>query len=337
MRILIIGGTRFMGPVVVQRLVEQGHEVAIFHRGETNTELPGSMTEIHGDRENLKDHAETLRALTPDAVIDMIALTQQQAADLVSVFAEHTGRIVMLSSCDVYRNYGLLRRTEEGRPSAPPLRENSDLRRELYPYRNIVKDSTDTMYHYDKILVEQEISEQDRVPWVILRLPMVYGPGDRQHRLYSYVKRMADDRPAILIDRAQTGWRSVRGYRDNCAAAVVLAALNEKAQGVYNTGEEICFTEREWISLVARRMGWGGRVVPAPNGALPTYLRDPYDWSNHLEVDSSRIREELGYREPVVLDDWLRTTIRWELENPPDSALDEFDYAAEDEVLSAAL
>ncbi len=50
MRVLIIGGTNFMGPLVVQSLHSQGHAVAVFHRGKTTTTLPEGVQEILGDR-----------------------------------------------------------------------------------------------------------------------------------------------------------------------------------------------------------------------------------------------------------------------------------------------
>ena len=50
MRILLIGGTRFLGPFVVRRLVAAGHEVAVFHRGRTHAALPGAVEHISGDR-----------------------------------------------------------------------------------------------------------------------------------------------------------------------------------------------------------------------------------------------------------------------------------------------
>ncbi|MGD9140210.1 MAG: NAD-dependent dehydratase, partial [bacterium] len=53
MRVLIIGGTRFMGPRVVARLACEGHEVTVFHRGKTTAELPQGVQEVVGDRNRL--------------------------------------------------------------------------------------------------------------------------------------------------------------------------------------------------------------------------------------------------------------------------------------------
>ncbi len=63
------------------------------------------------------------------------------------------------------------------------LNEDSPLRGQLYPLRSHASGPEDMLYHYDKILVECELLENTIMPATILRLPMVYGPGDPQHRI----------------------------------------------------------------------------------------------------------------------------------------------------------
>ena len=108
----------------------------------------------------------------------------------------------MVSSIDVYRNYDVLRGKEDGPPDAAPLREDSPLRSRLYPYR----DPEDADPHalnnvYDKILAERAYLSDPTLPGTVLRLPFVYGPGDYQHRLHTYLKRMDDKRPVILFSQ----------------------------------------------------------------------------------------------------------------------------------------
>jgi nucleoside-diphosphate-sugar epimerase len=69
-------------------------------------------------------------------------------------------------------------------------------------------------------------------------------------------------------------------------------------------------------------------VLAVPERSLPEELRRPFDFRQQFVVDSSRIRRELGYREPIDEDDALRRTIEWELSELP--APSEADYAAED-------
>ncbi|MCH8949376.1 MAG: NAD-dependent epimerase/dehydratase family protein, partial [Chloroflexi bacterium] len=75
MRVLVIGGTRFIGPRVVHRLCDMGHDVAVFHRGVTEADLPPRVQHLHGDRRELAAHAAAFRTFAPDVVLDMTAFT----------------------------------------------------------------------------------------------------------------------------------------------------------------------------------------------------------------------------------------------------------------------
>src|SRR5437667_12113110 len=103
MRILIIGGTNFMGPLVVHSLSEQGHEVTVFHRGQTRTDLPPGVKEIFGDRRSLSEKAVELQRFAPEVVLDMIPFTEQDALEVIRIFTGIAHRLVAISSQDVYR------------------------------------------------------------------------------------------------------------------------------------------------------------------------------------------------------------------------------------------
>lgn len=72
MRVLVLGGTRFIGPPIVRRLVRLGHEVAVFYRGQTETSLPQSVMSFHGNREQLGDYLTDFRAYEPEGVLDTL-------------------------------------------------------------------------------------------------------------------------------------------------------------------------------------------------------------------------------------------------------------------------
>ena len=235
MRILVIGGTRFMGPLVVRSLSEQGHEVTVFHRGETRTDLPRGVREILGDRRPLTKSAVELQRLAPEVVLDMIPAIEQDALEVMSIFSGVARRVVAISSQDVYRAFGRVNGKESGPVDSMPITEESALRQNLYPYRGeTVRDQDDPKKwqdDYDKILVERVVMGDTSLPGTILRLPMVYGPGDYQHRLFSYLKRMDDNRPAILMDEAEAQWRWTHGYVENVADAIAMAVTNDRAAG----------------------------------------------------------------------------------------------------------
>jgi nucleoside-diphosphate-sugar epimerase len=327
MKVLIIGGTGLTGPHIVRRLVELGHRVTLFHRGKTTAELRAPVTELVGDRARLPDFAEELRRMAPDIVLDMCAFTGEHASALMRTFRGAAGRVVVISSIDVYRAYGRLHRTEPGPPDPVPLVEDAPLRATSEPHPD-----------YDKPAVERAVTGDPELPATVLRYPAVYGPGDRQHRLFHYLRRMDDGRSAILLEEAIAGWRWSRGYAENVAAAAALAVVDERAAGrTYNVAEPGDFPEAEWVERIGRAAGWSGRVVAAPDGTLPDHLAwwRKGDHRQHLVVDATRIRRELGYEEVVPLDEALRRTVAWERANPPENVGSEaFDYTAEDAVMA---
>ena len=65
MRVLVLGGTTFIGPVLVRRLVASGHEVAVFHRGRTRAEFPSSVRDLLGDRHRLGESRDEFRSSPP--------------------------------------------------------------------------------------------------------------------------------------------------------------------------------------------------------------------------------------------------------------------------------
>ncbi|MEW5875060.1 MAG: NAD-dependent epimerase/dehydratase family protein [Candidatus Zixiibacteriota bacterium] len=329
MNALILGGTRFIGLATVKRLSELGCDVTVFHRGQTSNPLPSGVREITGERAHLGDFRDQFAKVKPDVVIDMIALTEADGQSLVDVFKGIAGRVVVISSCDVYRSYGRLIGTEPGPPEPMPLTEDSPLREKLFPYRGKIE----RLHDYDKILVERAVMGHSDLPATVLRLPMVYGPRDYQRRIFPYLKRMDDGREFILIGKKISAWRGCRAYVGNVADAIVMTALDPRAaRQIYNVAEPETLTEREWVDVVGLAAGWSGEILPIPDDSLPAHLRDDSDLAHELVVDSSRIRVELGYSERVSRIDAVRTTVEWDRANPPaevDPA--QFDYAAEDE------
>jgi nucleoside-diphosphate-sugar epimerase len=77
MRILLIGGNGFIGRFVAATLKQQGHALAVFHRGTTAT--PAGMDEILGDRNQLNASAQDLWRFAPDVVIDLVISSGPQA------------------------------------------------------------------------------------------------------------------------------------------------------------------------------------------------------------------------------------------------------------------
>ena len=335
MRILLIGGNGFIGRFVAPMLQQQGNSIAVFQRGTNAT--PAGVEQIQGDRSQLSASATELKRYAPEVVIDLVISSGAQAEELMTIFRGIARRVIMLSSMDVYRAIGISQGTESGPLQEVPLTEESELRRNLHPYppetlqhlRKIFPWMTDD---YDKIPAERRVMNDPELAGTVLRLPMVYGPGDPLHRFYPVVKRIADGRRHIIFAQTLAAWRSPRGYVENVAAAIALAATDDRAtRRIYNVGEEPSFSELEWAEKIANEMKWEGKFVVLPVENTPPYLLRPGNTAQHWAVSSALIRKELGYEEPIEMQEAIRRTIRWEQENPPAGVSPaQFDYAAED-------
>jgi len=332
MHVFVLGGTGFVGSAAVRRLVAAGHEVTIFHRGRTEAPLPPPVRVLHGDRTRLLDFRPTLQRLAPDLVLDTHAYTEREAQTVVEAFTGLAQRAVVLSSGDVYRAYERLRGTYPGPPDPGPLAEDAPLRAGRYPYRSLTEPDT-RLYDYDKILVEEAYRAAPSLRATILRLPMVYGPGDPQHRPFPYLLRMDDDRPVILLETGHDHWRTSRGYVENLAATIAAAVGDDRAASrTYNVGEAEALSEAAWVERIARTVGWQGRVIAAPAERLPASLEVGLDWRHDLVLDTTRIRGDLGITEPVPPNEAMAQTVAWERAHPPVPPPN-FDYDAEDAVL----
>jgi nucleoside-diphosphate-sugar epimerase len=337
MRVVVIGGTSFIGPHVVAALHRLGHDIVVYHRGHHEPELPTAVRHIHSPLAGIPvlHFPSELSDPTPDVVLHMFPIGENDARAATAQFDGVARRIVALSSGDVYRAYGRLLGTEPGPVEPVPLSENAPLREVLYPYRNTVGGPADWTFHYEKVLAERAVMSHSTLLGTVLRLPAVYGPGDPYRRLRPYLKRMEDRRPAILLESAQANWRWTHGYVENVAHAIVLAVVDERAAGkIYNVGEAETPTVAERVRRMGELAGWNGAIVPLQPDKLPPHLRAPYEPRQDLVLESGRIREELGFAEVRSTDEGLQQTIEWERAHPPPSGdPGPAEYAAEDEAL----
>lgn len=115
MRLLVLGGTKFLGRQVVQTALDCGHEVAMFNRGRTNPELFPQVRRLVGDRDG---DLNTLRDGEWDGVVDFSGFLPGQIETVAKVLAGRFGHYVFMSSIAVYAHLDQPGLTEDA-----PLRE----------------------------------------------------------------------------------------------------------------------------------------------------------------------------------------------------------------------
>jgi nucleoside-diphosphate-sugar epimerase len=288
MRVLVIGGTGFIGTYTVRQLADHGHVVAVYHRGSTRAVLPDGVHQILHPRSvmPIQKFPAKLFEFGPDVVIHTVAMGAVDTEAAVRAFTGRTGRLVLLSSGDVYRAYGRFTKMEPGPPEEGLLNEDAPLRTKLYLYRAQATSEEALEYWYEKILAERAVRSDPGLPATILRLPKVYGPGSNE------------DLSTIYRYRHRPNWRWTHGYVENVAAAVALAATHPSAAGrVYNIGEASTPTTAE-------------RLIWMPPSTIQPDVNSPFDFAQNIAYDTGRIRNELGYREVVSEEEGVLRTLR---------------------------
>jgi nucleoside-diphosphate-sugar epimerase len=332
MRILIIGGTRFIGLATTKALHEAGHTIAVFNRGKNAEAVPEGIQHIEGDRDKLLDAADALRAFKPDVVWHNIVLDDQHVRDVQEVFTGVAKRFVMTSSMDVYLAFGRLLGKEQVEPITYEADEDSPVRSVLYLYPDIPGAYRNSKY--DKIPAEKLALASTELPATVVRLPMVIGANDGQRRLLPFVLPMKAGRDKIVLDEIHAGWKSTYGYVDNMARALQMTIESDAASGrIYNAADGV-FTWLEIGQMVKDAMGWSGTFVTAKGEKLPEGLR--FDMTpQDLAVRAERIRADLGYEPMIDFEEGLRRTVAWDLEHLPDPVPPQaYDPALQDEALA---
>jgi nucleoside-diphosphate-sugar epimerase len=318
MRLLIIGAGGFIGVPLAQHLTSAGHEVIGLSRTAPKT-LAGLLHHVCADREDPRAVAAAVKSGRIESVVDLLALTEEATRRLLDPLEGHIARYILVSSGDVYRNYGGLLRKEEAQPILDAVGEGAPLRASCYPYRGAKprpdKDPDRWLDDYDKIPIEDNVVARSGIDWTILRLPMVFGPQDRQHRFGWLIRPLAAGAEHIVMPRPWAQWRTSYGYVEDVAASIALAATHEAAsRRVFNLAMPQAPTHEEWIARFAAVFGWRGQIRFDSDPTSPLSMRiKALDLSFPLVLDTQRIRSELGFTEVLDEHTALARTIEHEL------------------------
>jgi nucleoside-diphosphate-sugar epimerase len=345
-RVMVLGGTRFIGAAIVEELHGHGHELLLVHRGEHEPDDLPAVDHLHADRRDLPHLGAAIADFHPEGLVDTSA---NSAADAETALAAAPGdlRLLVLSSMDVYRAYGsVLAKVET---DAVPLEETSPVRAERYPYRDHPRyGREDWARDYDKLDVEEPYLAREAT---VCRLPMVYGERDYQRREEPLLRRVRAGRDRIPVGAG--GWLFTRGYVRDLAVGVRLALESEAAIAeVLNLGEARTWSMGLWARHVLEAAGSKAELVRVPDALLPEDLEllgtvaqhllvgsassahaPAWTGQQHLLVDSSKARDLLGWVETDP-HEALRRSVEWHLANPPEDASD--DFSADDKALDPA-
>jgi nucleoside-diphosphate-sugar epimerase len=318
MTIAIIGGTGFIGRAVAERVIARGMTPIVIARGQHPVDLPTGAVFEPADRMDSAALVAIFRRHAVDAVIDIFALGLLNTRSVFEAMATIGGRYLLLSSVDVYSNYGGLLKKESPPIQLEPARETDPLRSFRYPYRGNTRRpegvAAELFEDYDKILLEEAAFADTRFATTAIRAPMIFGPGDKQHR-FKWAIDAAKAGGLVKLDERVARWPNSYGYVADIAEAMLVAALDPRAAGrIYNVGQPFVRTPIAWILSFAVILNRSIEVetVPAAAQGLQWDRAESSDLRYPLTLDTTRIREELGFTEPTPEREALLATIKSE-------------------------
>ena len=322
MRILVIGGTQFIGRETVVRLARRGHEVTVLHRRDRH-DLGRDIRNVQADRGDLTALARVLREERPDAVFDF-AYDWEKGTPASHVDAAARScppglhRYVFMSSVAAY-GPGLDRR--ESDPLAP--------------------DDSPSPYAQHKASSERALFRmhaESGFPVTTFRPPFVHGPRQPFYREQFFWDRLRDGRPIILPDGgdAPIQWVFVSDLVEACIRAI---EVPEAAGQAFNIAHVERLTQRAFVEALARAAGVTPRFTPIPRTTI-------HEAGGHLFVGNLYFGEFLDLpphtsiveKAPRVLgvtitslDAALRESFAWYMTQPRRQV----DYTFEDRLLAA--
>ena len=257
MRVLILGGTQFLGRHLTEAALEAGHEVTLFNRGRSNPDLFGDRVHtVRGDRDG---GLQPLATLEFDACLDPSGYVPRLVGDSAKLLAERIGHYTFISSISVYPAF------------TPGMTEDSPLATLEDPATEDVDGST---YGGLKVLCEQ--AAEAHLPGQVLnvRSGLLIGPFDPTDRFTYWPVRLAaggefaapvgPDLPVQIIDaRDQARW--------------IIHCMEHGHTGTFNvTGRETTFGDVRWGSAwTAASISCSGRERGRPAGSSRRSRRVP--------------------------------------------------------------
>jgi len=193
MKILIIGGTGFLGRAIVEDALRRGHEITTFNRGKSGADVPG-VESVHGDREVRADLERLVDGRTWDVVVDVFGLVPRVVAESARLFSGKTGMYAYISSVGAHVDF-----------PAKPVDETSPLR-ECSPDAGPEDGNYDVFKAGSEYAVERYFDGEK----LIIEPAVILGPYENAWRLPAWLQRIrrggrfiapgAPDRRLQLID-----------------------------------------------------------------------------------------------------------------------------------------
>ncbi|HET6437029.1 MAG TPA: NAD-dependent epimerase/dehydratase family protein [Anaeromyxobacter sp.] len=290
MRVLIIGGNRFVGRSLASRLLASGQAVTLLNRGRLADPFGDRVERLVCDRTSPELERVLLRR-TFDAVVDLAAFTGEDGRRAAALLRDRAGHYLMVSTGQVYLV----------RESCPRPAREEDYHGPLMRCPTDPADLAEWEYGMGKRACEDALAAagRDGLPETRVRIPMVNGPLDYFRRIESYLWRLVDGGPMIVPDGGTHRLRHVDG--SEVARFIELLLGRKEAMGrAFNLAQEETPTLFELVTALRDLTGSRAPLLSLPTSALRAAGLDPLGvspfsgrWMSFL--DPSRARDEMGF------------------------------------------
>ena len=306
MKVLVIGGTSFIGRQLVKELCDGGHDVAVLHRkGEHG--LGRRVENLVADRNDAASLQQALDERRFDAVYDNVydwqrGTTAAQVQATVRAFGDRLSRYVFMSSVAAYGD-GL--NHKESDPLAPDYHSNPYIRHKASTERRLFR-----------------MHAQTGLPVVTFRPPFIYGAGNPFYREQFFWDRLRAGRPIIIPGDGHRLMQFV--YVHDLVHAMVRALEDPRAVGeAFNIGDPKPVTQFELVEKLAKVSGTEATLVRVPRDLIVqaggNAMEEPYYFGEYF--DMAPITENIGKVTRVLkmkltpLETGLKETYRWYTRN----------------------
>lgn len=311
MKLLIIGGTRFLGRHLVSAALGREHEITLFNRGRYSSE--NNVETIHGDR-----HTDLiqLRGRRWDAVIDMCGMLPNAVRAATEVLSDSVDQYVFISTQNVYADVSM-----PGVSELSPLRTlTSDELEQAYAIDRSGEPSYGKLYGGLKALCEQAAEEVMPNRVLTIRPGLIVGPNDYTDRFTYWVVRIARGGEVLAPGRPD---RFIQLIDVRDLAEWTICMIERKETGIYNAvGEpktltmQDMFDECRAVSRSDASFTWASEEFllehkVAAWSEMPLWL--PEEAAPHLKgfmfINSDKaVGAGLSFRS---LTDTIRDTLAW--------------------------
>jgi 2'-hydroxyisoflavone reductase len=213
-RILVLGGTGFVGPAIVNAARARGHTLTLFNRGKTNPKLFADLETIIGDR---RTDLDRLRGREWDAVIDTWVMMPRSVHAATTLLKDHVGQYLYVSTISVYKL------------GKEPIDESSPV---LSP-KTVNAEKLDGVEDYggNKYLAEREAEEQMPGRATNLRAGVIVGPNDPSDRFIYWPLRFAGGAEVLAPGKPDDRLPFI-DVRD--LGGFIVRCIDERIVGTYN-------------------------------------------------------------------------------------------------------